>query len=565
MKAYRSASQILFGFLPDQTIDLQGKVWKVKDWIYPIVRSEIDIESVRREIIKQATPWANSKMDNGFVNHLRAKADLKVVTLNLNNGVEVEPFPKNWQCKSCKRLHDQIDFQCQCGAKGDKGQLFFVGFHDKCGTIKQPWIQKCKEHNQVRAIFPGTASATEIIFDCPVCNVLIRKGFSHASCQCGQGPLKYQPHRAASVYTSRSIVIVNPPSREHLQSVNEAGGRAKALSWVLGGMKEPTIKDVTSNKESLKQQLLSQGLPLNVVEQMLAAAGDAIGNTNSVSLSVSSDKLDEAEAQAVTIALATIESRVTIDSLIEKTSPKAALFDVYKNKYSEALQTAKLASIDLIERFPIMTGQYGYSRGGNPAGEDMLVPFKARKGGGYTVYADIAKTEALFIRLDPMSVARWLLERGFSIGPYNDDKSCRAAIIESIDIPSVFSTDDSAGSDLLTLIHSYAHRFIRIAAIHSGIDRNSLSELIVPLHLGFFVYASARGDFVLGGLQAMFESGLNQFLNAVVFDEHRCVLDPGCLDTGGACMGCLHLGEPSCRYFNLHLNRDTLFGPNGYF
>ena len=56
MKESRSASQILFGFLPEQTVDLRGGVWKVKDWRHPKVRSEIDSASLRREIIRQATP-----------------------------------------------------------------------------------------------------------------------------------------------------------------------------------------------------------------------------------------------------------------------------------------------------------------------------------------------------------------------------------------------------------------------------------------------------------------------------------------------------------------------------
>jgi hypothetical protein len=29
-------------------------------------------------------------------------------------------------------------------------------------------------------------------------------------------------------------------------------------------------------------------------------------------------------------------------------------------------------------------------------------------------------------------------------------------------------------------------------------------------------------------------------------------------------MACLHLGEPSCRYFNRFLHRDLLFGDGGF-
>jgi hypothetical protein len=95
-------------------------------------------------------------------------------------------------------------------------------------------------------------------------------------------------------------------------------------------------------------------------------------------------------------------------------------------------------------------------------------------------------------------------------------------------------------------------------------NRASLSEFLVPHHLGFFVYAAARGDFGLGGLQAVFEGEMHLLLRDFVTGEHRCALDPGCTQNGAACMACLHLGEPSCRLFNRSLDRRTLYGPLGY-
>ena len=58
---------------------------------------------------------------------------------------------------------------------------------------------------------------------------------------------------------------------------------------------------------------------------------------------------------------------------------------------------------------------------------------------------------------------------------------------------------------------------------------------------------------MLGALQAMFETRLDRLLDDFVHGESRCPLDPGCRAGGGACMACLHLGEPSCRWFNRFL------------
>ena len=565
MKESRSASQIFFGFLPEQTVDLRGGVWKVKDWRHPKVRSEIDLASLRREIVRQATPWSAVGMDADFVAHLHAGAPITVLTLDENNGVEVEPFPKSWICKSCKRVHGTPDATCPCGAKGQKGQLFFVGYHDKCGALRAPWIPKCPEHRQVRIVFPGTSSATEIRFECPVCDRELRKGFGHVPCDCGQGNLTFQPHRASSVYTSRNIVIVNPPSRERIRVITEAGGPPKALSWVVDGMKTKTVEEVPASRETLRRQLEVQGLAPEIIDKMLDVAGTVPGGLQGEDIVLPSGQREDAEAQAVTIALATMESRIRIDDLVEATDLSNELGLLYRVRYAHALRSAGLCAVDLIERFPVLTGHFGYTRGDHEPGNGRLVPYKGRHGQGYKVYADIAETEALFVRLDPMRVAKWLSDVGYTLADSHDERTARSAILGAARLPS--STDDrdgSVGSSLLELIHSYAHRFLRISAVHAGIDRNALSELLVPLHLGFFIYASARGDFVLGGLQAVFETELHRLLDAVVYDEHRCALDPGCSGAGAACMACLHVGEPSCRYFNRYLSRLTLFGQHGY-
>ena len=212
---------------------------------------------------------------------------------------------------------------------------------------------------------------------------------------------------------------------------------------------------------------------------------------------------------------------------------------------------------------------YGYTRGGGETGASRLVPFRHPRG-GYRLHGDLSETESLFFRLDPLQVAHWLTGRGHTLpgltAEDQDPRRARLAILESAQIP--LAGDElpvpTIGSDLLMLVHSYAHRLIRRTAVYAGIDRDALAEYLVPLHLGFFIYAGARGDFVLGGLQAVFETELNTLITAVVDGEHRCPLDPGCSRGAGACLACLHVGEPSCRYFNTYLDRKVLFGETGY-
>jgi hypothetical protein len=565
MREQRSASQILFGFLPEQTVDLQGHVWRVTGWINPRHES-IDLVTLRRALVRAAAPWAAADNDGGYVEHLRQGRDVQVLSLNRNDGVAVEPFPRVWMCKRCNRLSTSLDKRCPCGTERAKGQLHFVGYCDRCGALREPYIPGCQQHKQVRVVFPGTSSAREIRFDCPVCERLIRQGFGFPRCQCGQGSLTFNVHRSASVFTPRTVVVVNAPSPERVRDLTAAGGPTRALSWVLDGMQTRSFRDAGLTKEALVQTLTAQGLDENLARSMADQAAEAgqLAQQDSEVGKVEEKVREEAESEAVTIALAVDQSRTTLADLEAATDAASALGLRYRSSYRVASQSAGLEGVELVDTFPVLTGNFGYTRGGSTPGDSRLVPYRDRTG-RYAIYSELGVTEALFFRLRPSTVAGWLNQHGAGLDAWTDDATARVAIVNSCLPPDPGAGPDSSpGSLLLTLVHSYSHRLIRLLAVHAGIDREALSELLVPLHQGFFVYAAARGEFVLGGLQAVFETGLDDLLTEFVDADGRCALDPGCRRHGGACMACLHIGEPSCRYFNGFLNRSMLDGPSGF-
>ena len=562
MKEERSSSQILFGFLPGQTVDLRGRIWRVKEWINPIQKT-IDAATLQRELQRQAAAWAANGRDGRFVEHMRQGRKVTILSVNHENGVRVVPFPEVWMCRDCKRIRRSDASPCACG-KRKWGQLPFVGYHSECGAIRAPWIRPCREHNDVKVVLPGTASAAEIKFICPVCSKTLATGFGFPKCECGGGTMTFNVHRAASVFTPRSVVVVNPPSVDSMQRLYEHGGPRQALSWVLNGLEKGGVAEQRQSKDGFLQQMLAQGFDSQLARQLADQAETAgqFGETTT-DFEFSPDVREEAEAGATSIALGLDKSRVRIADLADRTDAWSELGILYRDQYPAALSRAGLEDIELIERFPVLTANYGYTRGDQEPGASRLVPFQLN--GNYVVYGDIAETEALFVRLRPSLVAQWLLRKGHQINEWSTEKEARAAILEACRIPQPGSNvGQSAGDSLLTLIHSFCHRFIRRIALYAGIERNALSELLVAQHCSFFVYAAARGDFVLGGLQSVLESDLANFLRDLVFEDHRCPLDPGCQRGGGACMACLHLGEPSCRYFNSFLDRSSISGPNGY-
>lgn len=562
MRAERSATQILFGHLPGQTIDMHGGVWKVTEWRNPRYQ-RVDSTALRNELLRLARPWAATDRDGGFVRRLQSGDPIRVLSVDLANGVSVERFPEIFQCRVCNRIPKRRTKECVCGASS-WGQLHFVGYHT-CGEIQEPWIPRCKAHDQVKVLFPGSSDARQIRFLCPVCRTELRRGFGFNQCSCGNGTLSYNVHRAASVFTPRSFAIVNAMSPEKVAAIRAAGGEERALAWVLDGMPESGMEGVLVDIDSLIDDLVAKGIDRKIAEQMAslgAAEGAVATSAPTEGLPAGGTMLDE----AVMIVSAVSESRLTPQNLIERTDEHDAIGLKYRAAYTLAIARAGLESIELIDRFPVLTGHYGYTRGDQDPGAALLRTWRDSRSRQQVVYADLHETEALFVRLDPMRVRRWLADRGHPIGPATNAKEARRAILECAIPPAPGTEIDapSAGADLLALVHSYSHRMIRQLSVLAGLDRNSLAELLAPSHAGFFVYAAARGDFVLGGLQAVFETELDRLLAEFVGGEHRCAMDPGCTKTGAACVACLHVGEPSCRYFNRFLDRRTLTGPAGY-
>jgi hypothetical protein len=568
--AYRSGSQILRTFLPEQTADLRGDIYRVTEWSSPSA-IPVDTELVARQLRREVGPWTASGTDGGMGADLLRGVPVEVVELDEHRGVEVERFPQVWLCRTCKRIGRSLERPCKCGQR-KWGQLHFVGVHD-CGAIYEPWIKRCPTHDDVMVVIPKSAKATDIAFVCPTCKTQTMKGLGFRKCDCGKGQVWWNVHKARMVYTPRGMVLINPPKPEHRESLKLAGGARKALVWVVEGLTAARPADVNAKqtREEFLAKLIADGMDPDFAAKMtdMAEAGGQLALPGDHAVDrLSEGQREEAEREAVDIAMALAESRMPTTDLRGAT-PNDALDRRYRENYPVALSRAGIDGLDLVDKFPVLNAMYGYTRGDDDPRTSRLVAFKRSKF-GYRLFGNLAETEAFLVRLDPVRVARCLQARDHRLPGWsaaNDDPAAaRVAILQSAVIPSKRDEPSmvSVGADVLKLVHTFSHRFIRQAAVLSGIDRDALSEYLVPSHLGFFVYAAARGDFVLGGMQAVFESNLDELLNKFVDAEHRCPLDPGCSRGSGACGACVHLGEPSCRYFNRFLDRKVLFDATGY-
>lgn len=559
----RSGSQMMRAFLPEQTVDLSRRIYQVTEWKAPET-IEVDREMVRRRLRNEVYPWTVSDKDSGLGQALQRGAQVEVVKVSDRYGVTVSRFPEVWLCGNCRRIGKSMDLRCRCGQK-EWTQLHYLGVHE-CGRVTQPWIKRCEAHDDVRLDSPKSAKAADIRFTCPECHQLVQQGLGfNRRCQCGDGFVRWNVHKARMVYTPRSMVLINPPDPERMAELNRNGGGRQALVWVVEGLAVPSPADVDAPEtaERALEKLLAMKIPREMAEAAVAAR--QVASEHPVDR-LAADRREGAEQEAVDIAMALAEGHRPAAGLADERSA-GTLSHRYRTRYPAALERARIAGLDLVDKFPVLQAAYGYTRGEDDVTRCTLVPF--REAGKYRLYGYRSDTEAFLVRLDPVRVADWLLGRGHPLPGWTsgdtDPQAARLAILAEAHIPHRQDKPaPTAGSDLLKLVHTYAHRFIRQAAVLCGIDRDALSEYLLPGHLAFFVYAAARGDFVLGGMQAVFESNLDDLLTEFVDAEHRCPLDPGCARGSGACSACVHLGEPSCRFFNRFLDRGVLFGRGGY-
>lgn len=562
MRVERGASQVLFGMLPGQTADLEGRIWKVAHWLDP-VPIPLDQDAVRASLLASIAPWTATGMDDGLERQLRARTTVEVVGLNMDRGVLVEPFPEQWRCKQCGSISRTRDERCACGGRS-RAQMQFVTYHN-CGASGAPMLPRCRIHNAVAVRLPGTATAKELRFTCPRCQTPLTKGgFPFQLCNCGNGGMLVTVHRAAVVFSPRFAVLVNPPDPADAARLRAAGGGARALDWVLDGM---TADDPTSGRQTLSgliETFRQAGLSDESAQRYAQDAvdrGEADAGNGDDGVTLPDAVREKAHEEALSVASAVRGGRTRVSDMVDGTTPP--LRTLYEGAYHHAMRHADLEGVELLANFPVATLAFAYTRGDLAPGAARLVPFRER--GQIRAYGSLVRTEALLFRLDPLRVYEHLAHAGHVLPDVTDRREARLELLRRIEIP--YATQEQhqpLGGDLLSLVHSYAHRTIRRLAAFAGIERDGLAEYLLPHHLGFVVYAASRGDFVLGGLQAVFETSLHRFLADLVEGESRCALDPGCRSGGGACMACLHLGEPSCRWFNRFLDRSVLFGQHGF-
>lgn len=226
-----------------------------------------------------------------------------------------------------------------------------------------------------------------------------------------------------------------------------------------------------------------------------------------------------------------------------------------------------LAELSLVTEFPITTAVYGYSRVDYQPDECFVNPFPPDRdaGGKFPIFVNVTSADALLLRVDHRSVLGWLSANGMQVDvPMTANRTLAErgtflSMFDGIDLRQAIDASHAHARMVFGLLHTLSHAALRHAGLLCGLDPTSLAEYVLPRALSLAIYSNQSFGATIGALTALFEQSLEDWLGLIA-STRRCLYDPVCAEDGGACHACSHASETSCRFFNVNLGRQFLFG-----
>jgi hypothetical protein len=236
-----------------------------------------------------------------------------------------------------------------------------------------------------------------------------------------------------------------------------------------------------------------------------------------------------------------------------------------------------------VDDLPVITATYGYTRRDfEPIYEELgahNLPIEVRAFpavqntsaqrlgrpdlvGTLPIVAREGEHEGIFVSLGPERVIKWLESNGIALpDPQLPHIARILTALEPIDRDRYYDSiwQLRVRRMVFGLVHSLSHAAMRAITRYAGVDRTSVGEYIFLPLLGCVIY-DGSSSFKLGGVATLVRDHLAAFLRNIAEEAVECLYDPDCADHTGACHGCLHSPEISCRVFNHGLSRAFLFG-----
>lgn len=243
---------------------------------------------------------------------------------------------------------------------------------------------------------------------------------------------------------------------------------------------------------------------------------------------------------------------------------------------TDLMRKLGLAELGLIREFELCRFTHGYTRVSpvptmEKRGQTMPVRlrlFDPLQSGKRPLYVVTQANEALYVQLDPKMVYKWLQDVGVVDLPDWGPESQPLLGGKLLEVAQPFGRyfsrlkeeDASSYRYVYSLLHTYAHTFMKNIAELSGLDLGSMGEYLFPADLAFVVYRNGT-TMDLGNLSSLWRNENNRFLSRLLdVSAHRCNSGRLCDVGGGACPDCIMVPETSCVAQNRLLSRAVLKG-----
>lgn len=602
----RGVSQSLYKYLPESWIDFSVRGEERYNYIAHVTRwnsEKLDGINKRRliRVVNQAIEafgtaageGATISNTAGYGNGLTLE---NCTILNPKHdsderGIVAEISPLTFYCPSCHKVYQFKDSEvyqkykkcrsCHVELKQMR-QIYFC----KCGfaTDKHPvYCKNCKSSDSIY----WSGKLNDYNFRCRKCGSKIPMFKKCDQCGTMLSPkIALDPSQYFAYIIS--LIDIIDENVEKFISDTDYGAILTVACW-LGKITRSELDEVIANGITSDPQAYQKKYDESY-NMFIAAGLDPASATNAASAVANKDCgskyfaiVNDLKAKIFTSpeSLSKVSEAILEYMFVKEIEDKSSLDDAEDisrmlntnanpEEFKKLAEKRAISSVEVCGNIPFVSCSYGYTREKSEPGDGaVLRAFKEEHNGVKNIYATKLNTEGVLFEFDRVKILKWLDKNGYvehdELPDFNDEEAVKLWFVNNVrpELIKPFSKIDPAEAAtyyVYNLIHTLSHLLIRSAASMCGLDKNSISEYILPSIPGVLVYCQNSQGFNLGALFNIFEAYFDKWLDSAYQGAQKCIFDPICVSRYKACTGCLFLNEVSCQHFNHDLDRTLVIG-----
>ena len=264
--------------------------------------------------------------------------------------------------------------------------------------------------------------------------------------------------------------------------------------------------------------------------------------------SVKHHSFQEKELQAMSLLLARNDVPLGPDGTIKRNHPIS--YDVDDGRYPQDLGILEIAYVSNLN---VIQALLGVVEGSTRRVPKLYRVIKDELDNKPVVYVRKMQTEGIYFKLSSNRILKWLKSNGIIFSVREDNTENESELRDLV------IADSSVQVHLYKLLHTLSHALIQSSSISTGLESQSISEMIFPSEGMILLYSTNSVN--VGGLEHTYDYALYEWLSRAEELAMECPQDPACMiDEGGACNACLFIPEFVCESFNEELDRSCLIG-----